>query len=78
MLQVANRSEGDGVALSEVKGPHLQYFDRAKAGAVHVRYGRVFMVGKAQGSEGSFQFWRQVQDQIVADGKFEVPRMRYS
>ena len=78
VLQVAHRSEGGGVALSEVKGPHLQHFDRAKANAVHVAYGRVFMVGKAQGSDGSFRFWRLAQEQIVDDGKFEVPRMRYS
>jgi hypothetical protein len=78
VLQVKDREEGSGVALSEVKGPHLQYFDRAKAGAFHAKYGRVFMVGKELGSDGSFRFWRQTQDNLVDDGKFEVPRMRYS
>lgn len=79
VLQVKERIEGDGVALSEVKGPHLQYFDRAKAAAVHVKYGRVLMVGKELGSDGSFRFWRKVSDGNLADdGKFEVPRMRYS
>lgn len=79
VLQVKERSEGDGVALSEVKGPHLQYFDRAKAAAVHVKYGRVFMVGKELNNDGSFRFWRKVSDgNLVDDGKFEVPRMRYS
>lgn len=79
VLQVKERTEGDGVALSEVKGPHLQYFDRAKAAAVHVKYGRVFMVGKELGSNGSFRFWRKVSDgNLVDDGKFELPRMRYS
>lgn len=79
VLQVKERAEGDGVALSEVKGPHLQYFDRAKAAAVHVKYGRVFMVGKELGNDGSFRFWRKVSDGNLADdGKFEVPRMRYS
>ncbi|WP_454737572.1 DEAD/DEAH box helicase [Cupriavidus necator] len=79
VLQVKERAEGDGVALSEVKGAHLQYFDRAKAAAVHVKYGRVFMIGKELGSDGSFRFWRKVSDgNLVDDGKFEVPRMRYS
>lgn len=79
VLQVKERTEGDGVALSEVKGPHLQYFDRAKAAAVHVKYGRVLMVGKELGNDGSFRFWRKVSDGNLADdGKFEVPRMRYS
>lgn len=79
VLQVKERTEGDGWALSEVKGPHLQYFDRAKAAAVHVKYGRVFMVGKELGNDGSFRFWRKVNDGNLADdGKFEVPRMRYS
>ncbi|NKB13739.1 RNA helicase [Ralstonia solanacearum] len=79
VLQVKERTEGDGVALSEVKGPHLQYFDRAKAAAVHITYGRVFMVGKELGSDGSFRFWRKVSDgNLVDDGKFELPRMRYS
>ncbi len=55
VLQIKERAEGDGVALSEVKGPHLQYYDRAKAAAVHVKYGRVFMIGKESGSDGSFR-----------------------
>lgn len=79
VLQIKERAEGDGVALSEVKGPHLQYYDRAKAAAVHVKYGRVFMIGKESGSDGSFRYWRKVgDDNLVDDGKFEVPRMRYS
>lgn len=79
VLQIQERIEGDGVALSEVKGPHLQYFDRAKAAAVHAKYGRVFMIGKMLGNGGSFRFWRKVNDgNLVDDGKFEVPRMRYS
>lgn len=56
------------MALSEVKGPHLQYFDRAKATAVHIKYGRVFMVGKELGSDAN----------LVDDGRFELPRMHYS
>lgn len=79
VLEVKERTEGDGIALSEVKGPHLQHFDRAKAAAVHLKYGRVFMVGKELNNDGSFRFWRRVSDgNLVDDGKFEVPRMRYS
>jgi hypothetical protein len=79
VLEVKERTEGDGVALSEVKGPHLQNYDGAKAAAVHMMYGRVFMVGKELSNEGSFRFWRKVSDgNLVDDGKFEVPRMRYS
>jgi hypothetical protein len=79
VLEVKERTEGNGIALSEIKGPHLQYFERAKAAAVHVKYGRVFMVGKELNNEGSFRFWRKVSDgNLVDDGKFEVPRLRYS
>ena len=79
VLHVRERVEGDGVALSEVKGAHLQYYDRAKAAAVHIKYGRVFMIGKETGKDGSFRYWRKVSDDsLVDDGKFEVPRMRYS
>jgi Type III restriction enzyme, res subunit len=78
VVQVKDREEGDGVALSEVKGAHLLNFDREKAAATHAKYGRVFMVGKERDSNGSFRFWRKSNDLIVDDGKFEVPRMRYS
>ncbi|WP_296258985.1 MULTISPECIES: DEAD/DEAH box helicase [unclassified Pseudomonas] len=79
VVGVAERSEGSGVALGEVKGPHLRQFDKAKAGARHVEYGRVYMVGKA-GAEGSFRMWRLANDDqtLVDDGPFEVQRMRYS
>lgn len=79
VVGVAERAEGDGVALSEVKGPHLQQYDKEKAGARHTTYGRVFMVGKTA-AEGSFRLWRLVGERhdLVDDGPFEVQRMRYS
>ena len=78
VVKVVDRTEGGGVALSELKGPQLQQYDRAKAGARHVTYGRVFMVGKP-GVDGSFRLWRlTTEDQLVDDGLFEVQRLRFS
>ncbi len=75
---VEGRTVGDGIALIEVKGEHLQDYDRAKAAARHPVYGRVFMVGKRKGSEG-FRFWRLTeQDELVDDGPFEAARLRYN
>jgi hypothetical protein len=77
VVKVTDRTEGDGVALSELKGPQLQQYDRAKAGARHLRYGRVFMTGK-HGAEGSFRLWRlTIDDELVDDGPTEVHRMRH-
>ena len=78
VVKVVDRTEGGGVALSELKGPQLQQYDRAKAGARHVTYGRVFMVGKP-GVDGSFRLWRlTTEDHLVDDGLFEVQRLRFS
>ena len=78
VVGVRERTEGDGVAISEVKGPHLQQYEKAKAGARHVHYGRVFMVGKT-GATGGFRLWRLTADQqLVDDGPFEAQRMRHS
>jgi Type III restriction enzyme, res subunit len=78
VVGVRERIEGDGAALAEVKGPHLQQFDKAKAGARHIHYGRVFMVGKT-GASGGFRLWRLTTDQqLVDDGPFEAQRMRHS
>jgi hypothetical protein len=78
VVKVPQRTEGEGVALAELKGPQLQQYDRAKAGARHLRYGRVFMVGKP-GAEGAFRLWRlTTEDDLVDDGPFEAPRMRHS
>lgn len=76
--KVIGREEANGIALLEVKGPHLQHFDRAKANARHVAYGRVPMVGKA-GADGGFRMWRLTEgDDLVDDGPFEVARLFYS
>lgn len=77
VLKVKGRSDGGGIVLLEVKGPQLQHYDRAKAGARHSVYGRVFMVGK--GGDGSgFRFWRLTEkDELVDDGPFEVARLRH-
>ncbi|GAB3644838.1 DEAD/DEAH box helicase [Ramlibacter alkalitolerans] len=77
VVGIAQRTEGQGVALSEVKGAHLMEYDKAKAGARHPTYGRVFMVGKSS-SEGGFRLWRLSGDQLVDDGPLEMPRLRYS
>lgn len=78
LVGVRERTEGDGVALCEVKGPHLQQYEKAKAGARHIQYGRVFMVGKT-GATGGFRLWRLTADeQLVDDGPFEAQRMRHS
>ncbi len=77
IVGVDQRVEGEGIALSEVKGPQLQQYDKAKAGAVHSTYGRVFMAGKT-GTDGGFRLWRLAGEQLVDDGPFEVQRMRYS
>lgn len=78
-VKVKGRQEGEGVALIEVKGPHLQHYDRAKAAAKHVVYGKVFMVGREVGGESAgFRFWRLTdKGELVDDGPFEVTRLRY-
>ena len=77
VVGVIGRTEGDGVALSEVKGRHLLDYDRLKAAATHMAYGRVFMVGR-ETEKGSFRLWRLVGNSLVDDGPFEVQRLRYS
>lgn len=77
VVGVVGRTEGDGVALSEVKGRQLLQYDRLKAGATHMKYGRVFMVGRETNAE-PFRLWRLVGDALVDDGIFEVQRLRYS
>lgn len=86
VVGVRYRTESDGVALSEVKGQHLLQYDKAKAGARHAVYGRVFMVGKTgpngdtnAGISNTFRLWRLAENnELVDDGPFEVPRMRHS
>lgn len=78
VIEVKDRKEGDGIALCELKGAHLLDYERKKSAAKHIKYGRVFMVGKSD-NNGTFKFWR-LNDEglLVDDGRFEVQRMRYS
>lgn len=76
--KVKTRTESGGIVLVEIKGPHIQHYDRAKANAKHATYGRVPMIGKA-GADGGFRFWRLTdKDDLVDDGPFEVARLLYS
>lgn len=77
VVGVAGRAEGDGIALSEVKGPQLLQYDRLKAAATHMTYGRVFMIGREE-RKGPFRLWRLAGDSLVDDGIFEIQRLRYS
>lgn len=70
-------TKSERIVLLEVKGPQLQHYDRAKAGARHSIYGRVSMVGKGWNGSG-FLVWRLTQkDELVDDGRFEVARLRH-
>lgn len=77
VVGVVGRSEGDGIALSELKGPQLLVHDRLKAGAVHIRYGRVYMIGR-ESDGGPFRLWRLLGKSLVDDGVFEIQRLKYS
>ncbi|KAF1035762.1 MAG: hypothetical protein GAK33_04628 [Burkholderia lata] len=78
VVKLKNRKEGGGIALIEVKGPHLRQYEKAKAAARHPSYGRVFMVGKVS-REGDFRLWRLTsEDELVDDGKFEFVRLHHS
>jgi hypothetical protein len=76
VLALEGREYSEGIVLAETKGPHLLQWEKAKAGARHNHYGRVFMVGK-QTREGEFQFWRLDSEDLVMDGTFEVARMKF-
>ena len=75
VIAVEGRTHSDGTALAETKGAHLQQWEKAKAGARHLYYGRVFMVGK-QTAAGDFMFLRLDNDELALDGVFEVQRMK--
>ncbi len=78
VVQLKGRSEGDGIALLEVKGPQLQQYEKAKAAARHPDYGRVFMVGKKD-KKSDFRLWRLTQEgELVDDGPFEFVRLMHS
>jgi hypothetical protein len=77
LVAVKGRKIGDGVALVEFKGPHLQQYDKDKAGAIHMHYGRVFMVGVGGNDKREIRLFRLVDGALVDDGPFEVGRLRY-
>jgi hypothetical protein len=77
VVAVTGRSKSDGTALVEVKGVHIQDYDRSKAGAVHNYYGKTFMVGR-RGDGDTFYFLRLVNGQLEADGAFEVARLKFN
>jgi superfamily II DNA or RNA helicase len=80
VVRVKGRTEGDGIVLVEVKGPHIRdsQGERAKAAARHSQYGRVMMVGR-EDKRSDFRFWRLGEDgQLFDDGKFEIIRLRHS
>jgi hypothetical protein len=77
VVAIDGRKEGQGVALTELKGAQLLYYDREKAAAKHPVYGRVFMVGK-EGATSDLRLWRLTSDELVDDGPFEAKRLRYS
>jgi hypothetical protein len=76
VVAINGRSAGDGIALAETKGPQLLEWEKAKAGARHHHYGRVFMVGR-QTREGEFMFWKLENNELAMDGAFEVQRMKH-
>jgi hypothetical protein len=76
VVAIQGRIKGDSSALAEIKGPHLQYWERAKAAARHTYYGRVFMIGR-QTPGGDLMFLRLENDDLVVDGVFEVRRLKH-
>lgn len=77
LVAVKDRKAGGGVALVEFKGPQLQQYDKDKAGAVHIHYGRAFMVGVGTKDKKELRLFRLVDGELVDDGLFEVGRLRY-
>lgn len=77
LVAVKERKPGGGVALVEFKGPQLQQYDKEKAGAVHMHYGRAFMVGVGAKDKRELRLFRLVDGNLVDDGLFEVSRLRY-
>lgn len=77
VIAINSRTTGDGIALVEFKGPHLQQYDKEKAAATHPLYGRVFMVGPIAGNQRELRLFRLAGDELVDDGLFEVTRLRY-
>lgn len=76
VIGIKDRKVGNGIALVEIKGPHLQHFDRAKASANHKEYGMAFMVGYDKGKK-DFVMFREEADKLYENGRFETSRMRW-
>jgi hypothetical protein len=68
----------EGIALLEVKGPHLWGLDSevAKSDARHTLYGKVYTVGRKQG-ERDFVFLRALDDRLQSEGAFGLERLRF-
>lgn len=77
VVKILGRKAGDGIALLEVKGPHIREAEPRKAAAVHRKYGRVFMVGRKKPGKEAFAFFRFEEDKLQEDGTFEVVRMKW-
>jgi hypothetical protein len=77
LVAIKDRKTGGGVALAEFKGPHLQQYDKEKAGASHIHYGRAFMVGVKSKGSTELRLFRLIETDLVDDGLFEVSRLRH-
>lgn len=77
LVAVKDRKAGGGIALVEFKGPHLQQYDKEKAGASHIHYGRAFMVGAKGKGQKELRLFRLAHGELVDDGLFEVSRLRH-
>lgn len=75
VVAVEGRGHAEGQALVEVKGEHLQEWEKAKAGVHGHHHGRVFMVGK-RGDDGNFYFMRLDNNQLILDGLYEAQRLK--
>lgn len=73
---VKDRQAGKGIALIELKGPHLQQYESAKASARHKEYGTVYMVGYDK-EKKTFRLYREENGEIHDNGLFEVSRLRF-
>ncbi|MDD2468086.1 MAG: DEAD/DEAH box helicase family protein [Desulfobulbus sp.] len=76
VIGIKDRKVSNGIALVEMKGPHLQLYERAKASARHKVYGLAVMVGYDK-EKKDFVMFREEADQLFENGRFETSRMRW-
>jgi len=76
VVGINDRKVGNGIALVEVKGQHLQHYERAKASARHKEYGLAFMVGYDK-EKKDFVMFREEAGQLYENGRFETARLRW-